>query len=64
MSAIVDPYGRLTASLPLGTAGVLDGALPRRLPPTPFARRWAVIEPAMYLLVLVGAGTFAALRRR
>lgn len=63
VSAIVDPYGRITASLPLGTVGVLDGPLPRRLPPTLFARHWGLIEPALYLLVFAAAGTFAGLRR-
>ncbi len=28
ISAIVDPYGRIISSLPLGTEGVLDGRLP------------------------------------
>ena len=38
ISAIIDPYGRLRASLTLGTAGILDGALPAALPATLFAR--------------------------
>ena len=32
ISAVVDGHGRILASLPLGTEGVLDAALPRRLP--------------------------------
>ena len=31
ISAVVDPYGRIVASLPLGTEGVLDAGLPRPL---------------------------------
>ncbi|MBM3517723.1 MAG: apolipoprotein N-acyltransferase [Alphaproteobacteria bacterium] len=39
ISAIVDPYGRIIGSLPLGHAGVLDGPLPRpTASPTPYAR--------------------------
>jgi apolipoprotein N-acyltransferase len=29
ISAIIDPYGRVLKSLPLGAEGVLDGFLPR-----------------------------------
>lgn len=38
ISAIVDPYGRIRGSLRLGVAGTLDGALPRAVEPTPYAR--------------------------
>jgi apolipoprotein N-acyltransferase len=38
ISAVVDPLGRVVASLPLGTEGVLDSTLPAPLPPTPYAR--------------------------
>jgi apolipoprotein N-acyltransferase len=39
ISAVVDPYGRVTASLPLGVEGVLDAGLPARIPGrTPYAR--------------------------
>ena len=39
ISAIVDPYGRVIASLGLGAAGVVDGPLPRPLARlTPYAR--------------------------
>jgi apolipoprotein N-acyltransferase len=38
ISAVVDPLGRVVASLPLGTEGVLDASLPGPLPPTPYAR--------------------------
>jgi apolipoprotein N-acyltransferase len=39
ISAVVDPWGRIEASLPLGATGVLDVALPAPLPtPPPFAR--------------------------
>jgi apolipoprotein N-acyltransferase len=38
ISAVVDPLGRVIASLPLGTEGVLDASLPRALGLTPYAR--------------------------
>ena len=38
ISAIVDPYGRLTTSLALEEAGVVDGPLPVALPETPYVR--------------------------
>lgn len=38
ISAIVDPHGRLVASLGLDRQGVVDGDLPAALPPTPYAR--------------------------
>jgi len=38
ISAIVDPYGRVLAELPLGAEGVLDGALPETIPPPLFVK--------------------------
>ncbi len=38
ISAVVDPYGRIMAELPLGEQGVLDARLPMALPTTPFSR--------------------------
>jgi apolipoprotein N-acyltransferase len=37
ISAIVDPYGRVLAELPLGAEGILDGALPQAIAPPFFA---------------------------
>ena len=37
ISAVVDPVGRIVNSLPLGTEGVLDSALPTALAPTIYA---------------------------
>src|SRR6185437_743295 len=51
ISAIVDPYGRVTAMLGLGKAGVVDGALPQAIPGlTPFAR-YGVCTLALALLL-------------
>ena len=63
ISALVDPYGRITASLPLGATGVLDGALPQRIAPTAFARHWGAIQPGLYLFVFALALIFAVVRR-
>jgi len=38
ISGVVDPAGRIIASLPLGAEGVLDASLPRALAPTPYVR--------------------------
>jgi apolipoprotein N-acyltransferase len=38
ISAVVDPYGRLVASLPLGAEGVLDAQLPMTIMATTYAR--------------------------
>ncbi len=37
ISAVIDSYGRVKATIRLNRAGVLDEALPVALPPTPFA---------------------------
>ncbi len=49
ISAIVDPYGRIVASLPLGARNVLDSPLPERLKPTIYSRDSWLIEPLIYL---------------
>ncbi len=38
ISAVIDPYGRVVAALPLGPEGIIDAALPAPLAPTPFAQ--------------------------
>jgi apolipoprotein N-acyltransferase len=42
VSAVIDPYGRVIAALPLGVEDVLDSPLPQAIAPTVFARygRW------------------------
>ncbi|WP_393982809.1 apolipoprotein N-acyltransferase [Xanthobacter nonsaccharivorans] len=41
ISAIIDPVGRIVASLPLGDEGVVDGPLPNALETVPIAGRFA-----------------------
>jgi apolipoprotein N-acyltransferase len=38
ISAVIDPLGRVIKSLPLGTEGVMDASLPRRIDPPLYAR--------------------------
>lgn len=65
ISAIVDPYGRVTAHLPLGAAGTVDGALPAALAaPTPFARAGNLpVLLALATMAVALWGTGAARRR-
>lgn len=52
ISAMVDPLGRITASLPLGVDGFIDANLPAPLPPTVLARmgQWPVTGLIITLL--------------
>lgn len=62
ISAIVDPYGRILRQLPLGAEGVIDGLLPRPLPPTIYARLGDFIPALMVVVSLLlawRAGRFA-----
>jgi apolipoprotein N-acyltransferase len=61
VSAVIDPFGRVTTSIPLGQAGFADAALPAALPPTPFALFGRM--PALAALVVL-AGLATALSRR
>ena len=54
ISAVIDPRGRIIASLPLGTHGFVDAALPESLPPTLYARTGDL--PVLLLVVMGLAG--------
>lgn len=60
ISAIVDPFGRIVASLPLGSEGVLDGGLPRSLSRTVYAQSRRFVLTAMLVICLMAP----AVRRR
>ena len=60
ISAIVDPYGRVLAELPLGAEGVLDGVLPQTIAPPVFARFPFVSAFSVWIAVLA----IAVSRRR
>lgn len=53
ISAVVDPVGRIIASLPLGAEGVLDAPLPRAIPATLYARLGDAPAAVILALVLV-----------
>jgi apolipoprotein N-acyltransferase len=55
ISAIIDSYGRLRASLASGLRGTLDGELPVALPLTPFARYGNAILLALVLMCTAAA---------
>jgi apolipoprotein N-acyltransferase len=62
ISAIVDPYGRITVSLSLNAVGVVDGPLPRALNESPSYARIGDIPLLGFSLLLLGLA-FVALRR-
>lgn len=49
ISAVVDPYGRVAASLPLGVDGVLDAPLPTAIWPTSFSNLGHILLGIMLL---------------
>ena len=55
ITAMIDPYGRVVAALPLGQEGVLDVALPQALPLTLFARFGVAIPIILAALLLITA---------
>lgn len=60
VSAVIDPWGRTIAELPLGEAGYVDAALPAPLPATLYARTgdWPI------LAVLLAAALMGWFRQR
>lgn len=58
ISAIIDAYGRIVASLPIGEQGVLDGFVPSERPQSPFQRSGTgiLLTFAMASMVLSLAG--------
>jgi apolipoprotein N-acyltransferase len=69
ISAMVDPFGRVTERLDLGQAGHFDAVLPGSLPPTPYAR-WGDLPGVLAMLAIFGltvanfsSGIFARTRR-
>ncbi|WP_170340442.1 apolipoprotein N-acyltransferase [Ruegeria arenilitoris] len=53
VSAMVDPYGNVIASLPLGQAGFVDAHLPAPLPPTLYARTGDGLTLGLLLVLLL-----------
>ncbi len=48
---MVDPYGRVVASLPLGEMGIVDANLPAALPATPYSRHGNTVFWSISLLL-------------
>ena len=61
VSAMIDPRGRITASLGLNKAGFLDARLPQSLPPTLYSR---IGEWPFLILLLIGLGAALVMRQR
>jgi apolipoprotein N-acyltransferase len=69
ISAMVDPFGRVTHRLNLGETGYFDAVLPGSLPPTAYAR-WGDLPGMLAVLAIFGltvanfsSGIFARTRR-
>lgn len=62
ISAMVDPFGRVVASLALGTEGALDVLLPAPLNPTLFTRTGLLLPVGLVLVALVAGVGLIALR--
>lgn len=56
ISAIIDPLGRISASLGLGKAGVVDGSLPAAIVATPYTR----CRGLLYWLLVTASAAVAA----
>lgn len=56
ISAIIDPYGRILASIPINSAGVIDSDLPLSVPPTIYSQHGDT--PLLgVLVILIGIAT-------
>lgn len=54
ISAVIGPRGRLFATQPLGTSGVIKVTLPPPLPATPYARNGDLIPLSLAVLLMLG----------
>jgi apolipoprotein N-acyltransferase len=59
ISAVIDPYGQIVNSLPLGVDGVIDSQLPAAIAPTSYSRTGDSV-----LLLFFLAGVIIVGRRR
>ncbi|MBO7244942.1 MAG: apolipoprotein N-acyltransferase [Alphaproteobacteria bacterium] len=55
VSAVINPYGEIIASLPLGKQGVLDTSLPRSNPPTLFSKYGNTLPLLMIFMIFIFA---------
>jgi apolipoprotein N-acyltransferase len=66
ISAVIDPFGRVIASLKLGQQGVVDARLPASLPQTFFSRYGNLVFLAEFIsmLIMLSASSFRLRNRR
>ncbi|MFC6759130.1 nitrilase-related carbon-nitrogen hydrolase [Sulfitobacter porphyrae] len=64
ISAMIDPHGRITANLPLNTAGYIDAALPTPGAVTPYARSGDLPLALLVTIALAFLGGRALRRNR
>jgi apolipoprotein N-acyltransferase len=62
VSAVIDPYGRFVAKLPLGVDAVLDSPLPQKISPTLFSR-WPWIGAILIGIFMLISGLVLGRRR-
>ncbi|MDR3571897.1 MAG: nitrilase-related carbon-nitrogen hydrolase, partial [Candidatus Pacebacteria bacterium] len=55
ISAIIDPYGRILQRLSLRHEGVIDGNLPEKIAPPPFAQAPILIGILAWVVMLCAA---------
>jgi apolipoprotein N-acyltransferase len=53
ISAVIDPYGRVEAMMPLGREGILDVQLPKEAANTPYNRYNFLYLPSIMLLIIM-----------
>ena len=63
ISAVIDPFGRVIASMPLDTHGHIDARLPAPLAPTLYARHGDLPAMALVLLAFFLCSRHAARQR-
>lgn len=57
ISAVIDPFGRIVDSLPVGAMGTIDATLPRATAPTLYSRYGILLVAALYFATIVGVFT-------
>jgi apolipoprotein N-acyltransferase len=64
ISAVIDPFGRILASIPLDTQGHVDARLPAPLAPTVYVRHGDLPAMMLVLIAFFLSSRHAAIRRR
>lgn len=64
ISAVIDGYGAIRASLPLNRTGIIDAPIPPALPPTPYGRYGDLLLVPLALAAVLLAGLLGGRRDR